>query len=112
MVSDIKWLTTQASQASMHPGQDLKKSVSPAFQGAWSRIQEHLQKACLKKIVTVWKLAGKEAASRFCPPDGTRACRPIGLDMRQLGLVSQEGKIVDGGNMKERVVPFVTQEYV
>ena len=46
------------------------------------------------------------------PTDGAIACRPIGLDRIQLGLVREEGKIVNHGNMKEKVVTFGNQEYV
>ena len=40
---------------------------------------------------------------KILPTDVTRACKHISLDKRQLGLVREEGQIVDHGNMKERV---------
>ena len=43
------------------------------------------------------------------PTDGARACRQIGLDKRQLGLVMEERQIVDHGYIKERVTK--KQEY-
>ena len=43
---------------------------------------------------------------KILPSDGTIMCRPIGLNMRQLGLVREEGKFVEHGNLKERVVTF------
>ena len=49
---------------------------------------------------------------KILPTDGARACRPIGLDRRQLGMEREEGEIVDHGNMKERLVTFGNQEYV
>ena len=52
-------------------------------------------KNCLK--------ASRERGSyMILPTDGARACRPIGLDRRQLGL--EDGHIVDHGDMKERTV--------
>ena len=49
---------------------------------------------------------------KILPTDGSRACRPIGMNTRQLGQVREDGKIVDHGDMKEGVVPFGKQEYV
>ena len=46
------------------------------------------------------------------PTDGARACKPISLDRRKLGLVREEGQIVDHDNMKERLVTFGDPEYV
>ena len=40
---------------------------------------------------------------KIIPPDGTRVCRPISLDKRQLGRVTEEGKIMDYKNMKYEV---------
>ena len=41
---------------------------------------------------------------KILPTDGAQACRPIGLDRRQLGMIREEGTIVDYENMKERLV--------
>ena len=41
-----------------------------------------------------------------------REYRPIGLDMKQLGLVREEGENVDHETVKERVVTFGKQDYV
>ena len=46
---------------------------------------------------------------KIMPIDGARACRPIGLDRRQVDLVREGGQIVDHGNMKEWVVIFGNQ---
>ena len=40
------------------------------------------------------------------PTDGARACRPNGLDRRQISLDREEGQIVDHGNIEKRVVTF------
>ena len=45
-------------------------------------------------------------SSKILPTDGARAWRPIGLDRRQIGLVREEGQIVEYENMEERVVTF------
>ena len=49
---------------------------------------------------------------KILPTDGAKACRPMDLDRRQLGLVREGGEIGDKGNMKYRVVVFRKEEYV
>ena len=56
--------------------------------------------------------ASREIGSfKILPTDGTKTCMPIVLDRIQVGL-REEGKIVDHGNMEERVVTFGKQKYV
>ena len=47
---------------------------------------------------------------QILPTDGAKACRPMDLDSRRLGLVREEGEIGDKGNMKYRVVVFFLEK--
>ena len=44
------------------------------------------------------------------PPDSSTACRPIGLDRRQLGLAREEGQIVILESIIKRVVTLEEKE--
>ena len=47
------------------------------------------------------------------PTDGAKAFRPICLDRKQLGLVSEKGPIMDRQKIKEKkVVGLGNKEYV
>ena len=60
----------------------------------------------LERLNTPW------ASFKILPSDGARACKPISLYMRHLGLVGKDWQITDHSNMKERVVTFGHQDYV
>ena len=58
------------------------------------------------------KVSRERCGLKILPTDGARACNPISLDRRQLlvGMLREEGQIVDCVNMKERLVTFEYQE--
>ena len=60
----------------------------------------------LKKLNILRLIKGRERAIFFkiWPTDGASACWQIGLDRRQLGLVSEKGPIEDHRNFF--LVPF------
>ena len=87
-----------------------KKKSQSALEGVPSGANKHLKRACLKKKEekNTWNLAG----FKYLPTDGAWACKPIGMDRRQLCLDRKEAPIADYANMKEREVSFGNQEYV
>ena len=66
----------------------------------------------VQNIIIYLKASGERGYIKNLPQDGRRAFRPISLDRRQLGLVREEGQIVDHGNMNERLVIDGNKEYV
>ena len=77
--------------------------------GAQYRIREHLYKAFLQIVFTASR---KRANFKTMPMDVGQPCKPIGLDMRRLGLARKDRQIVDLGNMMKRVATFAKVKYV
>ena len=69
-------------------------------------------KALISDFCYCLKTSRDRGSFKILPTDGARACKPNCLDKRQLGLVREEGEMVDHGNMKERVVTFGNQDYL
>ena len=55
------------------------------------------------------KASRERRSLKILPRDGPRAPRPIGLERRKLGLVREEGQIMDHRNIKEKVVTKKTR---
>ena len=113
-VSEIKWWTLKASQASTHPGQD-PKNEGFSFTGSSIREQGTPIKSLFQQTnihLDCLKDCRERSSIKILPMDGAHYCRPIGIDRRQHGLAREEGQIVKHGNMRKRVVNFRKLKYV
>ena len=60
--------------------------------------EAHLQSLFFFKKKTFLKASKERGSLDSLPIDGTKACRQISLDIRQLGLAREKGKIVNHEN--------------
>ena len=65
-----------------------------------------LKEPLSKKKLICLKTSSEGTKFKILPTDGARACWQICLDRRQLGLVNEEGQIVDHGKIKKRGYSF------
>ena len=90
MVSEIKWQNPSALIAPIHLGQD-PKEMSFSLRGKSTRRWETPFESLFKKKLNCPKTSRERAKVKIQPTDGARACWQIGLDGRQLGLLSEMG---------------------
>ena len=97
-VPEIKCWTPTPQQPQHILGKIQKKSASQPHRELQALAEITFKKP--KQTFIGLKASRERGYIKILPLDGTRACRPIGLDGRQLGLVREKRQIVDHGNMK------------
>ena len=109
VVSKLKWWTSQASPTSTHRWQDPKQIASQPHTElnpkAGNTFKKPVSRYCLKASM-------ERGSFKILTTNGARACRPLGLDGKQLCRVRKVRQIVDHGNIREGVSNFGKQEYV
>ena len=109
--AEMSFQTPSVLPASTHPQKD-HKNQSVSHRRSSVRPRGGPLKSQFKQNKTKTMVIRKGGQCWVLPLYRRKACRLISLQRRQLGLLREEGKIVDNGNLKKMLVTQKKQEYV